>query len=94
MGTDIYPVVEVRDVNGAWTAIMPPGEQRHTSWDFGRSYDCFAVLAGVRNGRGFAGVDTGDGFNPISKPRGLPNDRHLKGKCTYYGEYGQSWLLV
>lgn len=40
----------------------------------GRNYDLFAILANVRNGRGFAGGDTGDGFVPISKPRGVPKD--------------------
>jgi uncharacterized protein (TIGR02996 family) len=40
----------------------------------GRSYDLFAILAGVRNGYGFAGVKTGDGFVPIARPRGLPDD--------------------
>jgi hypothetical protein len=39
-----------------------------------RNYDVFAILANVRNGYGFAGVDTGDGFVPISEPRGLPED--------------------
>jgi hypothetical protein len=34
----------------------------------------FAILADVRNGRGFAGVVTGLGFNVISKPKGLPSD--------------------
>ena len=34
----------------------------------------FAILAGVRNGYGFAGCDTGDGFRPIAPPRGLPGD--------------------
>jgi hypothetical protein len=39
-----------------------------------RNYDLFAMLAGVRNGRGFAGIKTGDGFIPISEPRGWPAD--------------------
>lgn len=39
-----------------------------------RSYNTFAILANVRNGSGFAGVKTGDGFNFISEPRGLPKD--------------------
>lgn len=39
-----------------------------------RNYSLFAILANVRNGYGFAGVDTGDGFVPISEPRGLPDD--------------------
>lgn len=37
-----------------------------------RNYDLFSILANVRNGRGFAGVKTGEGFNPISEPKGLP----------------------
>lgn len=40
----------------------------------GRNYNLFAILANVRNGRGFAGVETGAGFNPIDSPRGLPED--------------------
>ena len=28
----------------------------------------------MRNGYGFAGIDTGDGFVPIDDPRGLPDD--------------------
>lgn len=40
----------------------------------GRNYDLFAILANVRNGYGFAGCDTGDGFVPICMPKGLPED--------------------
>jgi len=32
------------------------------------------MLANVRNGRGFAGCDTGDGFEPLAMPRGLPEN--------------------
>ena len=39
-----------------------------------RNYDAFAILAGVRNGRGFAGIVTGESFQPIAEPRGLPKD--------------------
>jgi len=42
----------------------------------GRNYDLFAILADVRNGRGFAGCDTGDGFLPIAFPKGVPEDAH------------------
>ena len=38
-----------------------------------RNYGLFAILADVRNGRGFAGILTGSGFEPISEPRGLPD---------------------
>lgn len=40
----------------------------------GRNYDLFAILGNVRNGYGFAGVNTSDGFNFISDCRGLPED--------------------
>lgn len=43
------------------------------AWD-GRNYRIFAMLAGVRNGIGFASVKTGEPITPISKPRGLPED--------------------
>jgi hypothetical protein len=47
----------------------------HQGWLYdGRNYDLFAILANVRNGRGFAGVKTGLGFNPIAEPKGLPED--------------------
>lgn len=46
-----------------------------TDWLYsGRNYNLFAILADVRNGRGFAGIKTGEGFNPISDPRGVPED--------------------
>lgn len=40
----------------------------------GRNYDLFAILANVRNGRGFAGIKTSEGFEPMDMPRGLPVD--------------------
>ena len=43
-------------------------------WYHHRNYSLFAMFADVRNGYGFAGVDTGDGFIPIARPRGLPKD--------------------
>lgn len=42
----------------------------HENWYNGRNYNLFAMLADVRNGSGFAGVQTGVGF----EPRGLPDD--------------------
>lgn len=46
----------------------------------------------VRNGRGFAGVKTGDGFNPISEPRGLPVDVSavVRSQSDSYGIDGHS----
>jgi hypothetical protein len=45
-----------------------------TSPSTDRNYDWFAILADVRNGRGFAGVSTGAGFDVIVDPRGIPSD--------------------
>ena len=93
MGTDIYLTVELRQEDGRWRAVRPPGDPRDDDgglcwdWDFGRSYACFAVLADVRNGLPEDGF-----FNPISEPRGLPEDRDPVDED--YGEYGQSWLLL
>lgn len=61
-------------------------------WEFkgeaygGRNYDAFAILADVRNGRGFAGVKTGEGFNPIADPKGVPSDASAE-----YKERVEDW---
>jgi len=72
-----------------------------------RCYDAFAVLAGVRNGFGFAGCETGEGFTPISEPRGLPDDlseelRQVRHRYEYddteihtdFGDHSQSWVTL
>jgi len=66
MGCDIHLFVE-KKVDGLW---------QHVPGDFysGRNYDLFSILACVRNGYGFAGIKTGEGFVPIAMPRGLPED--------------------
>lgn len=58
----------------------------------GRNYDLFGMLANVRNGSGFAGVDTGDGFKPIAMPRGVPEDasQYYKNEVASWGEDGHS----
>lgn len=63
-----------------------------------RNYDLFAILANVRNGSGFAGVDTGDGFRPISEPRGIPNDAsdyYIQQTKKWWGDgHSHSWLFL
>lgn len=65
-------------------------------WVDFRNYSLFAMLADVRNGYGFAGISTGTGFKPISKPRGLPEDISQKVKRLYYedGGHSESWLSL
>lgn len=88
MGCDIHLYVE-KKVKGKWVKQSgfvsdyydPKSEyfgkeefkSTDTPWS-GRNYRLFSVLADVRNGRGFAGIDTGNAIEPISKPKGLPVD--------------------
>lgn len=64
----------------------------------GRNYDLFAMLANVRNGYGFAGVNTGDGFNPIAEPRGVPEDasKYYKNEVADWGvdSHSHSYFTV
>lgn len=82
MGTDIHMIAEVRK-NGVWQTILDnifvewEGTQfeAQTCVPYGdRNYNLFAILADVRNGIGFAGIRTGEKFNPISEPKGYPED--------------------
>lgn len=98
MGADIHFYVEKRTPGGAWftcdawerntysddpDALHVPYEKAFYS---DRNYDLFAILADVRNGYGFAGCDTGDGFEPIDMPRGVPEDADPRYKMMV-----QSW---
>lgn len=107
MGCDIHFYVE-RKVDGKWVTAdtWTPDE-----YDAGRmcvpyktrlyrdrNYDLFAMLANVRNGYGFAGCDTGDGFKPLSEPKGLPADvsPEVKAESDHWGVDGHShsWLTL
>jgi hypothetical protein len=98
MGCDIHLVVEKRNGN-QWERVLPPDEVRDpwlveqsaqetgesrwyrdrvkVTWFDDRNYNLFAILAGVRNN-----FD----FEPISEPRGLPND--LSAEVRKLVEYG------
>lgn len=105
MGTDIHFYVERRNAAGAWETCDVWEEERfEADWDVpygkrfyeSRNYDLFAILAGVRNGRGFAGVETGSGFVPIHEPRGLPQDMspELQRHVDQGIEHTPSWATV
>lgn len=67
MGTDIHSIAQVcRDGQWETVAVGVSGDPR--------GYNAFAMLADVRNGRGFAGIKTSDGFPVMHDPRGLPDD--------------------
>jgi hypothetical protein len=111
MGTDIHFYTERRTATGwesadNWTPYPykddeEGGPDEWVSWDdqlyTSRNYDVFAILADVRNGRGFAGIDTGDGFVPIAEERGLPDDLSPRLK-TFFDAHGvdhtPSWLTL
>lgn len=101
MGTDISMYAEVRR-NRQWMKVgdkfknsrynkdrpMNDWNKPYTDHPYdSRNYDLFAILADVRNGRGFAGRKTSNGFNPISEPKGFPDDitEEVKNELDGYG---------
>jgi len=96
MGCDIHLYVEKRVAKGNWVPVdkwIPDKDSEEKGglmvpydkcYYFDRNYNLFAILADVRNGRGFAGTDTGEGFNPISVARGLPSDVSTKIQREFY----------
>ncbi len=104
MGCDIHLFVEKR-VKGRWVAAdkwtvdkdddeTPKRkcvEYNQRFYD-GRNYNLFSILADVRNGCGFAGIKTGEGFEPIAPPRGLPADvcKEIADESERWGSDGHS----
>ena len=94
MGTDIHGVFQRQTADG-WEDVPSKFEEN-------RHYQLFAVLAGVRNGYGFAGAPTGEVVKPISEPRGLPpdfpceDDEHPapSGESLWMGDHSHSWLTA
>lgn len=70
------------------------GTLRDMRWYHNRNYDVFAILADVRNGHGFAGVATGNGFNVIAEPRGIPDDLSPMVRDHSSWDHTPSWLLL
>lgn len=109
MGTDINMIAEVRR-NGIWEMSTvkvfknphydPTSDKRWAMEEYmsqpddSRNYDLFAILAGVRNGEGFAGCRTGEPFKPIAKLKGYPDDMS-KNDVLFGPEYNYvSWLTL
>jgi len=75
MGTDIHSIAQVRrntPSTAQWetVAVSICGDPR--------GYNTFAMLANVRNGTGFAGIKTSNGFPVIHEQRGLPEDLEVE----------------
>lgn len=99
MGTDISMLCEIRK-NGKWAInkkeiFSAYGEQTASPYIY-RNYDLFAILADVRNGYGFAGVYTGEGFTPIcAEWKGLPADVSEDVKEELFQDgYGESYYTL
>ena len=80
MGCDIHCYAERKNKDGKWEIVgnKEKEEDGLINIDYepyvNRNYNLFAILANVRNGAAFAGCRTGEGFNPISNPKGIPSD--------------------
>ena len=86
MGCDIHIAIEVQQA-GSWQEVSYARVfrfQRDANPEIGhgllvcpdqfrnRCYDLFAILANVRNGTGFGGCLTGNGWPSIAADRGFP----------------------
>jgi len=72
----VEPAYEVKYYGSSWKSWAPQVDG-HNDWEndpTNRDYQLFAFLANVRNGYGFAGVDTGDAVIPQVAGRGIPSD--------------------
>lgn len=102
MGCDIHAAMEYRNGNGKWRCLKIPNryygkldwekEPTTASLDIDRNYDVFAILGNVRNGRGFAGIETGGGFNYISDNRGIPEDASKTALGVLSDEHSATWV--
>jgi hypothetical protein len=86
MGTDIHGRIQAR-----WGKDQPYEDEGPI--EDGRNYRVFAMLAGVRNGFGFAGVETHEPLTPISEPRGLPEGVE-ESDDIWFGDHSFSWLTL
>jgi len=107
MGCDIHPAIEYRTNTpegvSAWIAVTVPNPyfgkyedepETRSALDIDRDYDLFAILGNVRNGRGFAGCDMGDGFIPMSDGRGVPEDISDEARSALSDEHSATWVTL
>jgi hypothetical protein len=91
MGTDIHGgfIKVVKDKLGNVVSKQPI----KTNWNFDRNYTLFAILAGVRNGYGFAGCYRHEPLQPIAEGRGIPEFISVVEERTeeLYNKYYGRW---
>lgn len=102
MGTDIHAAIEYLD-GGKWCAYVAANRNYgkyadepllSASIDIHRDYDLFAILGNVRNGKGFGGCPTGQGFDFISDSRGVPEDISPEARAALSDEHSASWVTL
>lgn len=97
MGCDIHSIVQIGEKNYDSNKIEWRTVEARLNGD-PRDYDYFGILANVRNGRGFAGLKTGEGFESISEPKGFPkglavtDGEYVEGH--WLGDHSHSWLTL
>jgi hypothetical protein len=107
MGTDIHAYLETFDSDGLpWVSrdVWVKDDYEGMTVPYtktvlsNRNYDLFAILANVRNGRGFAGIVTGAGFAPMAAGRGFPEDVSAEVRSSYGGWAGDghstTWVTL
>lgn len=70
MGSDIHTIAQIYGKNGDWDYVTECEEYKWFTvaaniGNEARNYNTYAVLADVRNGYGFAGVETGDKWDHL-----------------------------
>jgi hypothetical protein len=80
-----YPELS-RPVDDSWPTAPPQLTARN--------YDTFGILANVRNGRGFAGCKTGDGWPSIAPDRGLPSGINAEDDDQWLGDHSFTWMTL
>jgi len=106
MGCDIHLFVEKKEMV-EWASVDKWELDEHaqelrvpygSAFYDDRNYSLFSILANVRNGYGVAGIDTGNGYIPISEPRGLPNNISslVQNESVSWGSDGHShsWFTL
>ena len=102
MGCDIHYTFQRKDENNNWVDTNDGQEYGKDNY-IGRNYLLFSVLAGVRNGFGFANTPTYVPIEPIDEPRGIPQDINYDfdyeftdddENCSrvWYGDHSYSYL--
>lgn len=108
MGCDIHAAIEYKNGDGKWHCVTgrpnkwfsekePESEENNRTrydLDLNRDYDMFAILGNVRNGSGFAGIKTGEGFLPISDCRGVPADSAPETLQALSNEHSATWVSL